>query len=96
MAIIRIEQLYPFPHEEFRGRNRALSTSQEISSGARKSLETRAPGIASSITCFRHKRPDQVLGYALRPSSASPAAGYLAKHNLQQKELVAAAFREKI
>jgi 2-oxoglutarate dehydrogenase E1 component len=32
----------------------------------------------------------------LRPSSASPAAGYLAKHNVQQNELVAAAFREKI
>ena len=45
---------------------------------------------------LRHKRPDQVLGYALRPSSASPAVGYLAKHNLQQNELIAAAFREKI
>jgi len=29
-------------------------------------------------------------------SSASPAVGYLAKHNFQQKELVEAAFRERI
>ena len=37
-------------------------------------------------------RPDQVLGYAMRRSSASPAAGYLSLHNEQQKELVQAAF----
>ena len=37
-------------------------------------------------------RPEQVLGYAMRRSSASPAAGYLSLHNEQQKELVQAAF----
>ena len=37
-------------------------------------------------------RPEQVLAYALRPSSASPAVGYLPLHNEQQKELVDAAF----
>jgi 2-oxoglutarate dehydrogenase E1 component len=39
-------------------------------------------------------RSDQVLGYALRPSSASPAVGYLSLHNEQQKEVINAAFRE--
>ena len=37
-------------------------------------------------------RPDQILGYAMRHSSASPAAGYLSLHNEQQKELINAAF----
>jgi len=37
-------------------------------------------------------RPEQILGYAMRKSSASPAVGYLSLHNEQQKELVAAAF----
>ena len=37
-------------------------------------------------------RADQVLGYAMRRSSASPAAGYLSLHNEQQKELVEATF----
>jgi 2-oxoglutarate dehydrogenase E1 component len=33
------------------------------------------------------------LDYALRPSSAAPAAGYLAVHQEQQKAIIAAAFR---
>jgi len=41
---------------------------------------------------MRHMRPDQVLAYALRPSSAAPAVGYLALHNRQHKELMDAAF----
>ena len=41
-------------------------------------------------------RADQVLSYALRPSSSSPAVGYMALHTEQQKALVAAAFREKL
>jgi 2-oxoglutarate dehydrogenase E1 component len=34
----------------------------------------------------------QKLGYAGRPASASPAVGYYAKHNEQQKALLEAAF----
>ena len=37
---------------------------------------------------LRHMQPEQILGYAMRPSSASPAAGYLSLHNEQQKELI--------
>ena len=33
----------------------------------------------------RHLRADQKLTYALRPSSAAPAGGYLALHNQRQK-----------
>ena len=39
-------------------------------------------------------RREQVLAYALRPSSATPAAGYLSLHNEQQKAVVDAAFGE--
>jgi 2-oxoglutarate dehydrogenase E1 component len=34
----------------------------------------------------------QKLGYAGRPASASPAVGYYAKHNEQQKALLDQAF----
>ena len=34
----------------------------------------------------------QKLGYSGRPASASPAVGYLAKHQEQQKALVEQAF----
>jgi 2-oxoglutarate dehydrogenase E1 component len=36
------------------------------------------------------------LAYALRPSSAAPAAGYLSVHNEQQKAVVNAAFRDNL
>jgi 2-oxoglutarate dehydrogenase E1 component len=39
----------------------------------------------------RGMRADQTLTNALRPSSASPAVGYLAKSNEQQKALVESA-----
>ncbi|HET7060706.1 MAG TPA: 2-oxoglutarate dehydrogenase E1 component [Nitrosospira sp.] len=95
VAIIRIEQLYPFPHKD-------LQREVERYPNARDILwcqeEPGNQGAWHRIQHYlaRHKRPDQVLGYALRPSSASPAVGYFAKHNDQQKKVVAAAFREKI
>jgi 2-oxoglutarate dehydrogenase E1 component len=42
---------------------------------------------------LRQMRPQMRLEYALRPTSASPAAGYLATHNEQQKAVIDAAFR---
>jgi 2-oxoglutarate dehydrogenase E1 component len=36
------------------------------------------------------------LDYALRPSSAAPAAGYLAVHQEQQKAVIEAAFRDDL
>ena len=38
----------------------------------------------------------QVLAYAGRPISASPAVGYLSKHLAQQKKLVEDAFAAKL
>ncbi len=95
MAIIRIEQLYPFPHDDFQAEIERYANARDI---LWCQEESGNQGAWHRIQHYllRHKRPDQVLGYALRPSSASPAVGYLAKHNLQQSELVAAAFREKI
>ena len=54
-------------------------------------LELELPTVSGGIVLCREMRPDQKLSYALRPSSASPAVGYLSKHNEQQKELVNAA-----
>ncbi len=95
IAIIRIEQLYPFPHDDFQAEIERYANARDI---LWCQEESGNQGAWHRIQHYllRHKRPNQVLGYALRPSSASPAVGYLAKHNLQQNELVAAAFREKI
>ncbi|TAN53708.1 MAG: 2-oxoglutarate dehydrogenase E1 component [Betaproteobacteria bacterium] len=95
VAVLRLEQLYPFPHRRF----------AEVLARYRKAKEIvwcqEEPGNQGAWHRVQHyllrqMRADQVLSYALRPSSSSPAAGYLALHQEQQKALLAAAFRETI
>jgi 2-oxoglutarate dehydrogenase E1 component len=95
VAIIRIEQLYPFPHDDFQAEVERYPRARDIL-WCQEEPGNQGAWHRIQHYLLRHKRPDQVLGYALRSSSASPAVGYLAKHNLQQKELVAAAFREQV
>ena len=90
IAICRIEQLYPFPHEEFAaeiGRYPAAKSVVWVQE------EPGNQGAWHRVQHYllRHMRPDQTLSYSLRPSSASPAVGYPSKHAEQQKELVEAA-----
>ncbi len=95
VAIIRIEQLYPFPHNEFQVEVERYPQARDIL-WCQEEPGNQGAWHRIQHYLLRHKRPDQTLGYALRPSSASPAVGYLAKHNFQQNELIVAAFREKI
>jgi len=90
IAIIRIEQLYPFPHEEFKAQLDAYTNAKEI---VWCQEEPGNQGAWHRIQHYlqRHLFPSQKLSYALRPSSASPAAGYLALHNEQQKAVMDAA-----
>ena len=90
--IIRLEQLYPFPHEEFAAQIAAYPKATEL---VWCQEEPGNQGAWHRIQHYlvRHMRKGMRLDYALRPSSASPAAGYLATHNEQQKAVVEAAFR---
>ena len=92
IAIVRIEQLYPFPHNEFQAEVARFEQAKDI---LWCQEEPRNQGAWHQIQHYllQHLGLNQTLGYALRPSSASPAVGYLAKHNFQQKELIEAAFR---
>ena len=92
MVIIRLEQLYPFPHEEFAAQIAAYPNATEV---VWCQEEPGNQGAWHRIQHYllRHMREKMRLGYALRPSSASPAAGYLSVHNEQQKAVVDAAFR---
>jgi len=93
VAIVRIAQLYPFPHDGFQ-------QQIDLYTGAGEVLwcqeEPGNQGAWHRIQHYllRHMRADQVLAYAMRKSSASPAVGTLSLHAEQQKELVAAAFSE--
>ncbi len=90
IAIVRIEQLYPFPHEEFAAVIAAYANAKSV---VWTQEEPGNQGAWHRIQHYlvRHMRPDQKLSYAGRASSASPAVGYLQLHNEQQKALVEAA-----
>jgi 2-oxoglutarate dehydrogenase E1 component len=92
MAIVRINQLYPFPHEEFKAELARYPKAGEVlwcqeepkNQGAWRHLEH---------YFMRHIGNRRLLS-SMRPSSASPAAGYYAKYLARQKELVDGAFVE--
>jgi len=90
VAVVRIEQLYPFPHEEFQAQIDAYPNASSI---VWCQEEPGNQGAWHRIQHYlaRHMRPDQQLAFAGRKSSASPAVGYLQLHTEQQKELVDAA-----
>ncbi len=93
VAIIRIEQLYPFPAEEF--------TAQLVHYPALKEIvwcqdEPKNQGYWRFLQHYIMKAmtPGQQFGYAGRLASASTACGYAATHALQQKALLDQAFGE--
>jgi 2-oxoglutarate dehydrogenase E1 component len=95
MAIIRLEQLYPFPHEEFQAEIDRYGNAKDVI-WCQEEPGNQGAWHRIQHYLLRHMRPNQQLGYALRASAASPAVGYSAKHKSTQEELIAAAFRDKI
>ncbi|MGZ5037051.1 MAG: 2-oxoglutarate dehydrogenase E1 component [Usitatibacter sp.] len=90
VAIVRIEQLYPFPHEEFQAQIDLYANAKNVV-WAQEEPGNQGAWHRIQHYLLRHMRPDQELRYAGRASSASPAVGYAQLHAEQQKELVDAA-----
>ncbi len=90
VAIVRLEQLYPFPHEAFKEQ---ISTYKDAKEIVWCQEEPGNQGAWHRIQHYieRHLLPHQKLTYALRASSASPAGGYVALHNQRQKAVIDAA-----
>jgi 2-oxoglutarate dehydrogenase E1 component len=91
-AIVRIEQLYPFPSEEYEAVLRKYSNAREIIWCQEE------PQNQGSWYQIRHRLQaklgeNQELLYAGRAGAAAPATGIAALHDLQQKNLVAAALQ---
>jgi len=95
IAIVRLEQLYPFPHEDFQTEINRYKKAKEVF-WCQEEPGNQGAWHRIQHYLLRHMRSDQKLGYALRPSSASPAAGYYAKHKFKQTQVIEAAFRDKI
>jgi 2-oxoglutarate dehydrogenase E1 component len=86
-AIIRIEQLYPFPDMLYHQILTEYAQAKDIVWCQEEPQNQGAWGYIQSDLLDGLKK-GQVLRYAGRQASASPAAGYHAVHDKEQKELV--------
>jgi 2-oxoglutarate dehydrogenase E1 component len=90
-AIIRLEQQYPFPHTDFKREVARYPNATEV-----VWCQEEPQNQSAWYRLRAYMRADigdkQVLAYAGRPISASPAVGYLSKHLEQQKDVVEEAF----
>jgi len=95
IAIIRLEQQYPFPHAEF---TQAVSQFPGAKEVVWVQEEPQNQGAWYRLRAyFRSDTPgSMVLAYAGRAISASPAVGYAAKHLAEQKQLVEDAFAPEL
>ncbi|MDH5857510.1 2-oxoglutarate dehydrogenase E1 component [Lampropedia aestuarii] len=91
VAIIRVEQLYPFPHKAFAAEIKRFANAKDI---VWCQDEPQNQGAWFFVQHYIHENmlDGQKLGYAGRAASASPAVGYAHLHQEQQKALVNAAF----
>jgi 2-oxoglutarate dehydrogenase E1 component len=91
VAIVRIEQLYPFAHKAFAHEMKKYPNATEI---VWTQDEPQNQGAWFFVQHYIHENmlDGQKLGYAGRAASASPAVGYSHLHQEQQKALVDGAF----
>jgi 2-oxoglutarate dehydrogenase E1 component len=87
VAIVRLEQLYPFPQEEFKA---IMAKYEHVTDWVWCQEEPQNQG---AWYCSQHHIWQSIpqgsnLTYAGRKASASPAVGYVSVHNQQQKALV--------
>ena len=91
VAIVRVEQLYPFPHKAF---SNELKKYPNVAEVVWCQDEPQNQGAWFFVQHYLHENmiEGQRLGYSGRAASASPAAGYAHLHQEQQKALVEGAF----
>jgi len=90
-AIIRLEQLYPFPHKALAAQLKKYAAAAEIV-WCQDEPQNQGAWFFIQHNIFENMHAGQKLGYAGRAASASPAVGYAHLHQEQQKALVEAAF----
>jgi 2-oxoglutarate dehydrogenase E1 component len=91
VAILRAEQLYPFPHKVFAAELKKYPNATEL---VWTQDEPQNQGAWFFVQHYIHENmtAGQKLGYSGRAASASPAVGYSHLHQEQQKSLVEGAF----
>ncbi len=91
VAIVRIEQLYPFPHKAFAAEIKRFANATDIV-WCQDEPQNQGAWFFIQHQIHENMLEGQKLGYAGRAASASPAVGYAHLHQEQQKNLIEAAF----
>lgn len=89
-AVIRIEQMYPFHEELFEQITARYKSANEF---VWCQEEPKNMGAWSHLAPTLMEKLGAPVKYAGRKASASPATGSLARHKIEQKELVEEAFK---
>ena len=94
IAIVRIEQLYPFPVKQY---NEIIKKYPNLKEVVWCQEEPKNQGAWYQIRHrLQHEITDQKLIYSGRPSAAAPAVGVLKIHNNQQKMIINRALKYNI
>jgi 2-oxoglutarate dehydrogenase E1 component len=95
VAIIRFEQLYPFPHADFKAVLAKFPGAKEV---VWCQEEPQNQGAWYRLRAYfrADALPKQVVAYAGRPVAATTAVGYMSMHLARQKQLIEDAFAPKL
>jgi 2-oxoglutarate dehydrogenase E1 component len=87
VAIVRIEQLYPWPHKAFQAEMKKYANATQIV-WCQDEPQNQGSWFFVQHHLLEAMKDGQKLSYAGRPASASPAVGYYDKHYAQLKEML--------
>jgi 2-oxoglutarate dehydrogenase E1 component len=91
VAILRVEQLYPFPHKAFATELKKYPNATDLV-WCQDEPQNQGAWFFVQHNIHENMLEGQKLGYAGRAASASPAVGYAHLHQEQQKALLDQAF----
>jgi 2-oxoglutarate dehydrogenase E1 component len=84
-AIVRIEQLYPFPEKQ-------LEAVLKNYKGAKLVWAQEEPANMGALAFIQRMMPKREMDFVSRKASASPATGYTKVHKVEQENIVNKAF----
>jgi 2-oxoglutarate dehydrogenase E1 component len=87
IAIIRVEQLYPFPHKQFAAEMKRYPNAHEVV-WCQEEPQNQGAWYQTQHYFVENMRADQRLLFSGRPSAAAPAGGSLHKHIQRQKAVI--------
>jgi 2-oxoglutarate dehydrogenase E1 component len=96
VAIVRLEQIYPFPADQIADMLGRYSPNAEVIWVQEEPRNMGAWRFVQEQMYFVFNSAKRQIHYAGRPESASPASGSGKQHNQEQAELIDAAFSQTV